>query len=618
MRTCAQESKAAGQIASAASTMPGRGHPGHGSRGSPILHLQRTIGNQAVGRMIQADAEGRKAGVTGSASPRLRRGFSRIPVHPPAAIQAELAIHEPGDPYEQEADRISEQVMRMPEPRVQRARSRGGGGSGCQTEQPGPVHGRLQTRRVQASGTERIAAAPLVHEVLRAPGHPLDRATRAFMEPRIGHDFSGVRVHSDAAAGQSARGINAHAYTTGRDIVFGAGQYAPNTARGRKLLAHELTHVVQQSSSGSGARGIQRYAFVNEKQVAKSEKGLTPEMQGMVSDARVRNYTGVDEFKKHAGKQTDYLGNLADGTWMRFSPTGINLLGENHTAVSLEKVLPAVGSTNFIYEPFSSDVMKAGSNIKSAYEGENLGRFKTFGVEKEKDKQKFGAESLFPKIGFALTLARPYFEGKARMIALDPDGYLGQPLQRYLKIAWGYSKDNQLVVAQKRKAKENIPPKLDALATVHASVQGKLDKFITSLVVDGHLETELDKKANAGLFAPIAMFASAFTEVLVEMAATEKSSRLSNAERKTLSEATSTSRDDKISLFSRWRNFLFEDNVKAATKRGVRYAGMGQSHLDHLATIGLDKNQHPFEMDGKDIKAFRALTSKLTKAAKKI
>ena len=102
-----------------------------------------------------------------------------------------------------------------------------------------------------------------------------------------------------------------------------------------------------------------------------------------------------------------------------------------------------------------------------------------------------------------------------------------------------------------------------------------------------------------------------------ELAATETSSRLGAAERKTLAAATSTSHDDKIALFAKWRNFLFEDNVKAATKRGVRYAGMGQLHLDHLVSLGLDKTQHPFEMNGKDIKAFSDLTDKLKKAAKK-
>lgn len=88
---------------------------------------------------------------------------------------------------------------------------------------------------------------PIVHEVLRSSGQPLDTTTRAFMEPRFGHDFSHVRLHTDAKAAESARAVNALAYTVGRDVVFGAGQYQTRTTTGRQLLAHELTHVVQQT-----------------------------------------------------------------------------------------------------------------------------------------------------------------------------------------------------------------------------------------------------------------------------------------------------------------------------------------------------------------------------------
>lgn len=89
-------------------------------------------------------------------------------------------------------------------------------------------------------------APPIVHDVLRSPGQPLDPGTRAFMEPRFGQDLGGVRVHADAKAAASARAVNALAYTVGRDVVFGAGQYAPGTGDGKRLIAHELTHVVQQ------------------------------------------------------------------------------------------------------------------------------------------------------------------------------------------------------------------------------------------------------------------------------------------------------------------------------------------------------------------------------------
>lgn len=106
---------------------------------------------------------------------------------------------------------------------------------------------RLQ--RKATNHTEPETVPPIVHEVLRSPGQPLDPATRAFMEPRFGHDFSDVRVHTDALATNSARAVNALAYTVGRDVVFGAGQYAPETGGGKRLLAHELTHVMQQQNT---------------------------------------------------------------------------------------------------------------------------------------------------------------------------------------------------------------------------------------------------------------------------------------------------------------------------------------------------------------------------------
>lgn len=87
---------------------------------------------------------------------------------------------------------------------------------------------------------------PIVHEVLRSPGNPLDQGTRAFMRSRFGYDFGQVRVHKDAKAAKSARAVNALAYTVGRDLVFGAGQFAPRTEAGKKLLSHELAHVMQQ------------------------------------------------------------------------------------------------------------------------------------------------------------------------------------------------------------------------------------------------------------------------------------------------------------------------------------------------------------------------------------
>jgi hypothetical protein len=123
----------------------------------------------------------------------------------------------------------------------------------CQAEHSAHEYDRLETKQVGSGDLGQIAAPPIVDEVLRLPGQPLDPAARRFMEPRFGHDFSTVRVHTDAKAGASAQAISAAAYTVGNDLVFGPGRYEPASSAGRALLAHELAHVVQQLGSDKAA-----------------------------------------------------------------------------------------------------------------------------------------------------------------------------------------------------------------------------------------------------------------------------------------------------------------------------------------------------------------------------
>ncbi len=118
---------------------------------------------------------------------------------------------------------------------------------------------RLTLQRSPLSSQERGPGGevpPIVYDVLRSPGQPLDPATRAFFEPRFGHDFSQVRIHTDARAAESARAVNAVAYTVGHNVVFGAGQYAPGTTTGKQVLAHELVHVVQQRNLGTNLQNL--------------------------------------------------------------------------------------------------------------------------------------------------------------------------------------------------------------------------------------------------------------------------------------------------------------------------------------------------------------------------
>ncbi|MFC1749826.1 DUF4157 domain-containing protein [Pseudomonadota bacterium] len=176
-------------------------------------------------------------------------------------LQAKLTVNKPGDAYEQEADRVAEQVMRMPEssfaptPEPHLVQS----SEGMQRAQPElyqPLQRKcatcseeeelLQTKRSDSSTVEQGTAPNSVHSVLASSGRPLDPQTRAFMEPRFGRDFSDVQVHDGARADEASAAVNARAFTVGDNIVFRQGQFAPHTQAGRSLLAHELTHVVQQ------------------------------------------------------------------------------------------------------------------------------------------------------------------------------------------------------------------------------------------------------------------------------------------------------------------------------------------------------------------------------------
>ncbi len=176
-----------------------------------------------------------------------------------------------------------------------------------------------------------LAAPPVVREVLGEPGQPLNAETRALMESRFGHDFSKVRVHADAKAAESAQAVNATAYTVGSDMVFGTGQYAPETNEGKQLLAHELTHVVQQGSVGSQPNNLQRKspkkssdekkttkAASEEEQARKAEKnsGLIDDIYDIVEETMVVQPDMENElgFKANWGKIekqiVDQTGNL--------------------------------------------------------------------------------------------------------------------------------------------------------------------------------------------------------------------------------------------------------------------------------------------------------------------
>lgn len=273
-----------------------------------LLHLQRAAGNQAVVRLLESRRQVR-------GGPESNQSRSEHFAVGPRTLQAKLTVNRPGDRYEQEADHIAERVMRM--------ESRQSGESKLSISSVGSVkeqrkcvsceedEEKLQ-RKEHGSNFDSPTSAPLiVHEALKSPGQPLNPAIRAFMEPRFDQDFSGVRLHTDAKAAESARALNASAYTTGRDIVFGAGQFAPETAAGKYLLAHELTHVSQQRS-GNATSPIQRFHLphgadpkhqVDETSlIAPTFNDLLATMKAIIKDCITPGGTvNMDLFVKKAG-----------------------------------------------------------------------------------------------------------------------------------------------------------------------------------------------------------------------------------------------------------------------------------------------------------------------------
>jgi hypothetical protein len=201
-----------------------------------MLELQQTIGNQAVKQLVAS----RK-------------------------IQTKLSINNPSDIYELEADRVAEQVMDtskfpaaatpiVPTRRIDEEINRKC--KSCEDEEEKlKINRKMQSKDTYVSGmTEDLTSE--IDTVKNGDGTPIDNSTLTFMQSRFGYDFSDVRVLTDERAARSAKSLNSLAYTIGNRIVFDTGKYDPNTIVGKRLLAHELTHVVQQLAAKMIGRGM--------------------------------------------------------------------------------------------------------------------------------------------------------------------------------------------------------------------------------------------------------------------------------------------------------------------------------------------------------------------------
>jgi Domain of unknown function (DUF4157) len=253
-------------------------HTGLVQRNSGCAYLgdDRRSVRRSLQRRDTGHAEPSTAPPVGQDRRSTGHNFSEVAVHAaiPGTVQTKLTFSQPGDAFEREADRVAEQVMRTPRASSPEGRATAGRAPDISRRTKHVARQPAEDEETLVSPEDEIDEADLLslkevpgasHEMstglatqiqsLRGGGQPLASDLRAFFEPRFSYDFDQVRVHTDARAAQTARELNARAYTLGRDVAFAPGEYRPQTPEGRTLLAHELTHVVQQ---GDRAQTVMR------------------------------------------------------------------------------------------------------------------------------------------------------------------------------------------------------------------------------------------------------------------------------------------------------------------------------------------------------------------------
>jgi outer membrane protein OmpA-like peptidoglycan-associated protein len=288
-----------------------------GARGAftSINRLQRSVGNRAMGALLR----------------------SRV-------IQPKLEVSEPGDEFEREADRVADEVMRMPEPQSATTPLHAASSIGYSPSQEthhhpsvtlarAPVHISRMCAGCEADHEERepesesqteqkeeekeeddekkfVQAEFAAPEPPEAPknlesdldnnhdgGTPLSEPQREFFEPRFGADLSGVRLHQDGQAAELAEQVNARAFTLGQDVYFGAGQYSPSTDEGQRLIAHELTHTLQQS----GVEPVANQGSLAEPEQELDEREEEPEKQPVQAGERKVDEEGTQPLLSNTG-----------------------------------------------------------------------------------------------------------------------------------------------------------------------------------------------------------------------------------------------------------------------------------------------------------------------------
>ncbi|AFZ01392.1 DUF4157 domain-containing protein [Calothrix sp. PCC 6303] len=383
-----------------------------------------------------------------------------------SVIQAKLTIGQPGDKYEQEADRVAADVLqRINQPQAMSSNQR-------ETIQrmEVPEEEELQMKplvnsiqRMEVPEEEELQMKPLANSIQRVEvpeeeelqmkpflqrqeaidggqastdlessinnarggGQALDAGLQQSMGQAMGADFSGVRVHTDTQADQLNKSIQAKAFTTGQDVFFRQGTYDPGSRGGQELIAHELTHVVQQNSGAvqrspqpedtlrqhqeimTGAKAvtsIQRKAYIGDNcdLPANLEK---PKNKALHEDGDIRRFNNQQEFETFAaGSAVEGVGQLADKTWVRL-PKSMLVLGENHGNPKAPEIIKATNIKKFRYEGFthhSATRLEKSEELQGVVQESNKKSLEKKGLVAGADEPTHEAEHALPKYARAV------------------------------------------------------------------------------------------------------------------------------------------------------------------------------------------------------------------------
>jgi hypothetical protein len=374
--------------------------------------------------------------------------------------------------------------------------------------------------------------------------------------------------------------------------------------------------------------------WVGDVRIGPGAAGLSSRANRLWRDDLVRIFQDREELETFAAGRTNHLGNLpgphSEGTWVRFSPTGTNIIAEDHTFVTLVDVLravrPARGShrsglssrvpVTFLYEAFPKDDLTAKPLTRAAFGEMYAPVIETLGIQRDADLQHFGGESLIPKLGWVMISVVHQLRDVPDFVSILSGHYLGQVLQRYLKVAWAYAGETR--VSEQDSRMQSLSSEHLAVVTskqrlieVVDETRPVLAEFMAGLSRAGHLgESLIEVRERIGLdrfdgeFLPVLKsFAGHFIEAI--RARVVKDSDLTDDERRQLA----ATRDDQ-ELFAEWRNLSFLKATRQGIDDQVNYIGMGRLHAEYLMRQGVDRapDVQVYDLSGEELRGFEDRT----------